>query len=116
MHATCMAKQALGDMGSLSPSCTHLPSGVFGLSPLLQTLARTVSGDSIVALTVALLTVHLFLHDYKCVLCVRACVRARVGGAYAMMRCEVPWALGARLDFHYSAAQAGSAHRPSVPP
>ncbi len=41
-----------------------LVGGIYLLSPLLRTLAATVSTDSVVALTVAALLVHLFLHDY----------------------------------------------------
>ena len=40
-------------------------SGVYFLSPLLHSLTRTISTDSVVAMTVGLLLLHLFLHDYK---------------------------------------------------
>ena len=45
-----------------------LVGGVYLLSPLIKTLAATVSADSIIALTSVLLLAHLFLHDYRCVL------------------------------------------------
>jgi hypothetical protein len=41
-----------------------LVTGVYVLSPLLQSLTSTVSSDSVTALVVACLLVHLFLHDY----------------------------------------------------
>mmetsp|Transcript_4888 Transcript_4888/g.10496 ORF Transcript_4888/g.10496 Transcript_4888/m.10496 type:complete len:417 (+) Transcript_4888:76-1326(+) len=45
--------------------CSLLVGGVFFLSPLLHTLTRTVSADTIIALTVLLLLGHLVLHDYN---------------------------------------------------
>ena len=45
--------------------CGLLVGGVYCLSPLLHTLAKTVSEDSIIALAVMLNLMHLFLHDYK---------------------------------------------------
>ncbi|KXZ42872.1 hypothetical protein GPECTOR_113g284 [Gonium pectorale] len=44
--------------------CVLLVGGVWGLSPLLRSLAGTVSTDSVVALAVAGLLLHLGLHDY----------------------------------------------------
>ena len=44
--------------------CAPLP-GVLCFSPLLHTLTKTVSEDSVIALTVLLLLLHLFRHDYK---------------------------------------------------
>lgn len=44
-----------------------LVGGVYCLSPLLRTLAATVATDSVVALTVVALLLHLALHDYRCV-------------------------------------------------
>ena len=41
-----------------------LVTGVYVLSPLLQSLTSTVSSDSVTALVVACLLVHLLLHDY----------------------------------------------------
>jgi phosphatidylinositol glycan class C protein len=38
---------------------------VYLLSPLLHTLTRTISEDSVIALTVCSLLLHLALHDYK---------------------------------------------------
>lgn len=42
-----------------------LTGGVYLLSPLLHSLTRTISEDSIIAMTVGLLILHLYLHDYK---------------------------------------------------
>eukprot|EP01018_Ginkgo_biloba_P031310 Gb_19742 [translate_table: standard] len=39
-------------------------SGLYVLAPVYQTLTRSISSDSIWALTVFLLIIHLFLHDY----------------------------------------------------
>jgi hypothetical protein len=41
-----------------------LIAGVYFLSPLYATLARAISGDTIVAATIWLLAVHLYMHDY----------------------------------------------------
>ena len=49
---------------SCPPPSLSLP-GVLCFSPLLHTLTKTVSEDSVIALTVLLLLLHLFLHDYK---------------------------------------------------
>uniref|UniRef100_A0A0D6R5D1 Phosphatidylinositol N-acetylglucosaminyltransferase n=1 Tax=Araucaria cunninghamii TaxID=56994 RepID=A0A0D6R5D1_ARACU len=38
--------------------------GLYVLAPIYQTLTRSISSDSIWALTVFLLIIHLFLHDY----------------------------------------------------
>ncbi|GAX85173.1 hypothetical protein CEUSTIGMA_g12591.t1, partial [Chlamydomonas eustigma] len=43
----------------------HHHAGVYCLSPLLHSLARTVSEDSVIALTALLLLIHVFLHDYN---------------------------------------------------
>ncbi|KAK9127916.1 hypothetical protein Syun_016713 [Stephania yunnanensis] len=40
-------------------------SGLYILAPIYYTLTRSISSDSIWALTVLLLLVHLFLHDYS---------------------------------------------------
>ncbi|KAF8402693.1 hypothetical protein HHK36_010781 [Tetracentron sinense] len=40
-------------------------SGLYVLAPIYHTLTRSISSDSIWALTVSLLVVHLFLHDYS---------------------------------------------------
>ncbi|XP_058114801.1 phosphatidylinositol N-acetylglucosaminyltransferase subunit C [Magnolia sinica] len=40
-------------------------SGLYVLAPIYYTLTRSISSDSIWALTVSLLIVHLFLHDYS---------------------------------------------------
>ncbi|XP_052142358.1 phosphatidylinositol N-acetylglucosaminyltransferase subunit C [Oryza glaberrima] len=40
-------------------------SGLYVLAPIYQTLTRSISSDSIWALAVCLLLVHLFLHDYS---------------------------------------------------
>ncbi len=42
-----------------------LTGGVYFLSPLLHTLTRNISSDSVVALAAALLALHLYLYDYK---------------------------------------------------
>ncbi|KAF6147098.1 hypothetical protein GIB67_036817 [Kingdonia uniflora] len=39
--------------------------GLYILAPIYQTLTRSISSDSIWALTVSLLILHLFLHDYS---------------------------------------------------
>lgn len=39
-------------------------SGLYILAPIYQTLTRSISSDTITALTVSLLIIHLFLHDY----------------------------------------------------
>ncbi|XP_039126789.1 phosphatidylinositol N-acetylglucosaminyltransferase subunit C [Dioscorea cayenensis subsp. rotundata] len=39
--------------------------GLFVLAPVYHTLTRSISSDSIVALTISLLILHLFLHDYS---------------------------------------------------
>jgi phosphatidylinositol glycan class C protein len=38
---------------------------VYLLSPLLRTLTKTISEDSVIAMTAGLLMLHLYLHDYK---------------------------------------------------
>lgn len=43
---------------------TFFVSGLYVLAPIYQTLTRSISSDSIWALTVFLLIIHLFLHDY----------------------------------------------------
>ncbi|GMH01396.1 hypothetical protein Nepgr_003235 [Nepenthes gracilis] len=43
---------------------TYFVTGLYALSPIYHTLTRSISSDSIWALTVLLLLVHLFLHDY----------------------------------------------------
>lgn len=40
-------------------------SGLYILAPVYHTLTRSISSDSICALTVSLLIIHLFLHDYS---------------------------------------------------
>eukprot|EP00249_Psilotum_nudum_P011345 c23115_g1_i1 orf=172-1248(+) len=42
----------------------YFVSGLYVLAPVFQTLTRSISSDSIWALTVFLLIVHLFFHDY----------------------------------------------------
>lgn len=44
--------------------CTCLP-GVYLLSPMLHSLTRNVSEDSVIAMIVGLCVTHLALHDYK---------------------------------------------------
>ncbi|KAL9453103.1 hypothetical protein AB3S75_008824 [Citrus x aurantiifolia] len=40
-------------------------TGLYVLAPIYQTLTRSISSDSIWALTISLLVLHLFLHDYS---------------------------------------------------
>ncbi|KAL6979475.1 hypothetical protein U1Q18_021137 [Sarracenia purpurea var. burkii] len=40
-------------------------AGLYVLSPIYHTLTRSISSDSIWALTVSLITLHLFVHDYS---------------------------------------------------
>ncbi|KAJ1701997.1 hypothetical protein LUZ63_001776 [Rhynchospora breviuscula] len=40
-------------------------SGLYVLAPVYHTLTRSISSDSIWSLTVSLLVIHLFLHDYS---------------------------------------------------
>ncbi|EOA34188.1 hypothetical protein CARUB_v10021698mg, partial [Capsella rubella] len=40
-------------------------TGLYILAPIYQTLTRSISSDSIWAVTVSLLLLHLFLHDYS---------------------------------------------------
>lgn len=40
-------------------------TGLYVLAPIYQTLTRSISSDSIWAVTVSLLILHLFLHDYS---------------------------------------------------
>nr|GME06028.1 putative phosphatidylinositol N-acetylglucosaminyltransferase subunit C [Ipomoea batatas] len=40
-------------------------TGLYMLSPIYHTLTRSISSDSIWALTVSLLIIHLFLHNYS---------------------------------------------------
>lgn len=54
-----------GSLGRGLRQCALLTGGVFLLSPLYRSLMRTISEDSIIALTVMLLVVHLYLHDYN---------------------------------------------------
>lgn len=54
--------------GSLSRGVRQvslLTGGVYLLSPLLRTLTKTVSEDSVIAMTAGLLILHLYLHDYN---------------------------------------------------
>ncbi|GBF92993.1 phosphatidylinositol N-acetylglucosaminyltransferase subunit C [Raphidocelis subcapitata] len=44
---------------------TLLTGGVYLLAPMLRTLTKTVSEDSVVAMTAGLLVLHLYLHDYN---------------------------------------------------
>ncbi|KAH7284041.1 hypothetical protein KP509_34G037400 [Ceratopteris richardii] len=43
---------------------TYFVSGLYVLAPVFQTLTRSISSDSIWALTICLLMVHLCFHDY----------------------------------------------------
>lgn len=44
---------------------TFFTTGLYILAPVYQTLTRSISSDSIWAVTVSLLLLHLFLHDYS---------------------------------------------------
>lgn len=44
---------------------SYFISGLYILAPIYNTLTRSISSDSIWALTVSLLILHLFLHDYS---------------------------------------------------
>ncbi|KAJ4891669.1 phosphatidylinositolglycan synthase family protein [Raphanus sativus] len=44
---------------------TFFTTGLYILAPVYQTLTRSISSDSIWAVTVCLLLLHLFLHDYS---------------------------------------------------
>lgn len=39
--------------------------GVYLMSPMLHTLTKNISEDSVIAMIVGLCITHLFLHDYK---------------------------------------------------
>jgi hypothetical protein len=41
------------------------PAGVYLMSPMLHSLTRNVSEDSVIAMIAGLCITHLFLHDYK---------------------------------------------------
>jgi phosphatidylinositol glycan class C protein len=41
------------------------PAGVYLMSPMLHSLTRNISEDSVIAMIVGLCVLHLFLHDYK---------------------------------------------------
>lgn len=54
----------------LTPSVVFLapmaaPAGVYLMSPMLHSLTRNVSEDSVIAMIAGLCITHLFLHDYK---------------------------------------------------
>lgn len=44
---------------------SYFTTGLYVLAPIYQTLTRSISSDSIWAVTVSLIIVHLFLHDYS---------------------------------------------------
>lgn len=46
-------------------SCVPVSAGVYLMSPMLHTLTKNVSEDSVIAMIVGLSVLHLFLHDYK---------------------------------------------------
>lgn len=46
-------------------NCALFVSAVYILSPVLQTLTRSISSDTIWALSIGLLLLHLFFHDYS---------------------------------------------------
>lgn len=59
----CLLRGARGAVQATREAAVLL-AGVYLLSPLLQTLTGTVSGDSVSAMVVASLLAHLYLHDY----------------------------------------------------
>lgn len=44
---------------------SYFTTGLYVLAPIYQTLTRSISSDSIWALAVSLIILHLFLHDYS---------------------------------------------------
>ncbi|GMH40411.1 hypothetical protein BSKO_08315 [Bryopsis sp. KO-2023] len=54
-----------GSVGRGVRQCVLLTGGVYLLSPLLQTLTWTISGDTIVSSSCLSLVLHLYLHDYN---------------------------------------------------
>ncbi|KAK9812775.1 hypothetical protein WJX72_003471 [[Myrmecia] bisecta] len=64
----CLAAGRQLPGGSLRRACRQcalLTTGVYLMSPLLQTLTLSISSDTIVALSCCLLAIHLFFHDYN---------------------------------------------------
>lgn len=59
-----------GEMISMKMLCQYVLNisyfiiGLYALSPIYHTLTRSISSDSIWALTAMLIVLHLFLHDY----------------------------------------------------
>lgn len=49
----------------LSAAVPTWNTGVYLMSPMLHSLTRNVSEDSVIAMIVGLCVTHLFLHDYK---------------------------------------------------
>lgn len=49
----------------LSAGVPAWDTGVYLMSPMLHSLTRNVSEDSVIAMIVGLCVTHLFLHDYK---------------------------------------------------
>lgn len=47
------------------PNVSLFVGGLYILAPIYRTLTRSISSDSIWALTASLLTLHVFLHDYS---------------------------------------------------
>lgn len=60
-HPLAVATRRLLDQ---APSW-RFPAGVYLMSPMLHSLTRNVSEDSVIAMIVGLCIMHLFLHDYK---------------------------------------------------
>ncbi|KAG6573497.1 Phosphatidylinositol N-acetylglucosaminyltransferase subunit C, partial [Cucurbita argyrosperma subsp. sororia] len=58
-------------------------TGLYVLAPIYQTLTKSISSDSIWALTVSLIILHLFLHDYS-----GSTVRAPVVCPYWLIRIQ----------------------------
>jgi 4-amino-4-deoxy-L-arabinose transferase-like glycosyltransferase len=62
--AVTTSKQLTGTPAWLSLAAT-VCAGVYLMSPMLHSLTRNVSEDSVIAMIVGLCITHLFLHDYK---------------------------------------------------
>lgn len=70
-HVDSKAASAASGSGCFNPlcgrPCVQLPAapGVYLMSPMLHSLTRNISEDSVIAMIVGLCITHLFLYDYK---------------------------------------------------
>mmetsp|Transcript_61882 Transcript_61882/g.152378 ORF Transcript_61882/g.152378 Transcript_61882/m.152378 type:complete len:487 (-) Transcript_61882:755-2215(-) len=46
-------------------ACFLFLTAIYTLSPILRTLTQTISNDTVAAMTISFLSVHLFSHDYR---------------------------------------------------